>query len=290
MSRGPYKRNERVLKDEQLLQTLREYTGRVENFEFQRLQEQQKLFAKFKQDVESRYPGSKALTEIHIKCGKCTRMVNRLRYHQHFNDNHWKSCKVVKSGDLRDIFSKMQSQQSIEEDEQSEIIHIDGEDKSYKSSEDEVSELDDSIDTNSDGFVNLEDLDPVVEALQRELQTGNLTKEHIFYKVIKNELEFTQKSGDARQQFSHDKDVILFTETLTFQNYELASWPRLQGPEERGNIRLSMERLEPSIRSLEENERQREGWLHNQRWNHKKSSGLVSVNCAAGRKWSKSAA
>lgn len=51
MSRGPYKRDERVLKDEQLLQTLREYTGRVENFEFQRLQEQQKLFAKFKQGM-----------------------------------------------------------------------------------------------------------------------------------------------------------------------------------------------------------------------------------------------
>ena len=41
----------------------------------------------------------------------------------------------------------------------------------------------------------------MVEALQRELQTGNLTKEHIFYKVIKNALEFAQKSGDARQHF-----------------------------------------------------------------------------------------
>lgn len=51
MSRGPYKRDERVLKDEQLLKTLREYTGREENFEFPRLEEQQKLFAKFKQGM-----------------------------------------------------------------------------------------------------------------------------------------------------------------------------------------------------------------------------------------------
>ena len=51
MSRGPYKRDERVLKDEQLLQTLREYTGREENFVFPRLEEQQKLFAKFKQGM-----------------------------------------------------------------------------------------------------------------------------------------------------------------------------------------------------------------------------------------------
>ena len=51
MFRGPYKCDEHVLKDEQLLQTLREYTGREENFEFPRLEEQQKLFAKFKQGV-----------------------------------------------------------------------------------------------------------------------------------------------------------------------------------------------------------------------------------------------
>ena len=60
----------------------------------------------------------------------------------------------------------------------------------------------------------------MVEALQRELQTGNLTEEHIFYKVLKNALEFAQKSGDARQQFSHDKDVILFTETLAFHGHD----------------------------------------------------------------------
>lgn len=51
MSRGPYMRDERVLKDEQLLQTLREYIGREENFEFPRLEEQQKLFTRIKQGM-----------------------------------------------------------------------------------------------------------------------------------------------------------------------------------------------------------------------------------------------
>lgn len=66
----------------------------------------------------------------------------------------------------------------------------------------------------------LEELDPVVVALQRELQTGNLEKDHIFYKVIKNAIEFAQKSGDPTQQFSHDKDVMLFSETLGFHSHD----------------------------------------------------------------------
>ena len=41
-----------------------------------------------------------------------------------------------------------------EEDEQSEIIHIDGEDKSYKSTEDEVSDELDSVDMDSDDSDN----------------------------------------------------------------------------------------------------------------------------------------
>lgn len=49
--RGPYKRDERVVKDEELLKKLRAYTGdigRVEDFTFERLTEQQQLFEKFK--------------------------------------------------------------------------------------------------------------------------------------------------------------------------------------------------------------------------------------------------
>ena len=66
----------------------------------------------------------------------------------------------------------------------------------------------------------LEVLDPVVVALPRELQTGNLEKDHIFYKVITNAIESAQTSGDARQQFSHDKDVMLFSKTLGFHSHD----------------------------------------------------------------------
>ena len=53
----------------------------------------------------------------------------------------------------------------------------------------------------------LEDLDPVVVALQQEIQSGNL---------LRNALEFVQKSSDPRKQFTHDKDVTLFAKTLAF--------------------------------------------------------------------------
>lgn len=54
-------------------------------------------------------------------------------------------------------------------------------------------------------------------ALQRKIWSGNLPRDHIFYKVLKNAVQFALKSGDPRQQFSHDKDVLLFSETLAFQ-------------------------------------------------------------------------
>lgn len=53
-------------------------------------------------------------------------------------------------------------------------------------------------------------------ALQQEIQSGNLPRHHIFYKVLRNALEFAQKSSDPRKQFTHDKDVTLFSETLAF--------------------------------------------------------------------------
>lgn len=62
----------------------------------------------------------------------------------------------------------------------------------------------------------MEELDPVVVALQQEIQSGNLPRHHIFYKVLRNALEFAQKSSDPRKQFTHDKDVTLFSETLAF--------------------------------------------------------------------------
>lgn len=48
MVRGPYKRDQRVVQDEDLLLKLRNYTGRVEEFQYQREDDQEQLLDKFK--------------------------------------------------------------------------------------------------------------------------------------------------------------------------------------------------------------------------------------------------
>ena len=48
MVRGPYKRDQRVVQDEDLLLKLRNYTGRVEEFQYQRGEGQEQLMEKFK--------------------------------------------------------------------------------------------------------------------------------------------------------------------------------------------------------------------------------------------------
>lgn len=49
MIRGPYKRDEHVVQDKDLLLKLRNYTGTVEEFKYQRGEDQEKLLEKFKQ-------------------------------------------------------------------------------------------------------------------------------------------------------------------------------------------------------------------------------------------------
>ena len=61
-----------------------------------------------------------------------------------------------------------------------------------------------------------EDLDPVVVMLQQEVQSNRLGRDHIFYKCLKGALEFASKSSNPREQFSHDKTVQTFMETLEF--------------------------------------------------------------------------
>lgn len=48
MVRGPYKRDERVVQDEDLLLKLRNYTGCVNEFKYERGEDQQQLLEKFK--------------------------------------------------------------------------------------------------------------------------------------------------------------------------------------------------------------------------------------------------
>ena len=49
VSHGPYKRDERVVKDEEQLKKLRAHTGRIEDFNYERIEEQQQLLDKFKE-------------------------------------------------------------------------------------------------------------------------------------------------------------------------------------------------------------------------------------------------
>ena len=55
VSRGPYKRDERVVKDEELLKKLRAHTGRIEDFNYERIEEQQQLLDKFKEGNECNF-------------------------------------------------------------------------------------------------------------------------------------------------------------------------------------------------------------------------------------------
>ena len=60
----------------------------------------------------------------------------------------------------------------------------------------------------------LEELDPVVAALQRELETGKLQQDHIFYKALKNALEFATKIGLPAEQFQHNRTIQLLVKTM----------------------------------------------------------------------------
>ena len=61
--------------------------------------------------------------------------------------------------------------------------------------------------------------------LHRQLKDGNLSKEHIFYKLIKNALSFSRfvenwKTGIGNEPFTWDEDVLSFIETLEFHGHE----------------------------------------------------------------------
>ena len=52
--------------------------------------------------------------------------------------------------------------------------------------------------------------------LQQEIESKKLDQDHIFYKCLKNALEFAQKSSNPREQFKHDESVNTYIETLEF--------------------------------------------------------------------------
>jgi len=50
--------------------------------------------------------------------------------------------------------------------------------------------------------------------LQQETESKKLDEDHIFYRCLKNALEFAQKSSNPREQFEHDQSVKTYMETL----------------------------------------------------------------------------
>ena len=52
--------------------------------------------------------------------------------------------------------------------------------------------------------------------LQQEIESKKLERNHIFYRCLKNALEFAQKSSNPREQFQHDGTIKTYMETLEF--------------------------------------------------------------------------
>ena len=133
----------------------------------------------------------------------------------------------------------------------------------------------------------MEDLDPVVVALQREIQSGNLLRGHIFYKMLANALEFAQKSGDPRAQFSHNKDVTLFTETLAFHSKDrvmnLLRGPGFKGQQKGGKYSFHWNDWNlPFVPSKSTRNKEKAGYMTE--WYNQKSFNNLFANCTVGRK------
>lgn len=97
-------------------------------------------------------------------------MINRPRYGKHFGDSHWKTCKTTsfKSGNIAEMFAAMQAQAASAQDTIT-SSDVDWENK-QATSDSEFSEY-------SFPCVALEDLDPVVIMLQREIEAKKLVCE-----------------------------------------------------------------------------------------------------------------
>ena len=67
----------------------------------------------------------------------------------------------------------------------------------------------------------MEDLDPLVVLLQQEIESKKLDQDHVFYRCLKNALEFAQ--------FKHDESVNTYMKTLEFHGKPKRSDHRTQG-------------------------------------------------------------
>ena len=72
--------------------------------------------------------------------------------------------------------------------------------------------------------------------LQQEIESKKLDQNHVFYRCLKNALEFAQKSSNPREQFTHDETVNTYMETLEFHR-KAKTMNLLRGPGHRNQGR-----------------------------------------------------
>ena len=58
------------------------------------------------------------------------------------------------------------------------------------------------------------DLDPASAMLYEEVRSGRLPTDHIFYRLILNELKFARQIGNPKEQFQHDNVLRSFCESI----------------------------------------------------------------------------
>lgn len=62
--------------------------------------------------------------------------------------------------------------------------------------------------------------DPILETLQRLLDSELLQRNHIFYLLIKNAVLYAQSRLENSSDFEWDSEILQFVETIEFHGHE----------------------------------------------------------------------
>lgn len=112
----------------------------------------------------------------------------------------------------------------------------------------------------------LEELDPVVMALRKEIQSGNLPRDHIFLQSAEQWVAICPEvRRSQRAILSWQGCRLIFRNSCLSwqgQDNEFAPRSRFQGTEKSWNVWLSMERLEPTISPFQVNQKQRKSGIY----------------------------
>ena len=107
--------------------------------------------------------------------------------------------------------------------------------------------------------------------------------------MLNNALQFALKSGDCKEQFSHDKDAVLFSETLAFHGKDkimnLLQGPGFNGLKNGGTNYFQWKDWNlPFVPSKSTRNKEKVGYTT--KWHHQESPCFIFVNRTLGRKWS----